>query len=93
MSNKFDELTKSMAQSMTRKQALKKFGAGLAGMALACLGLPNEADASPKCSAHGDCPIDNPHCCNTKKCTTYTCPTDSYWPVDAQYCAFNCPGR
>src|SRR5260221_463265 len=35
MQNKFDELTKSMAQSVTRRAALKKFGLGLAGIALA----------------------------------------------------------
>ena len=41
MNNKFDELAKSMAQSVTRRAALKKFGAGLAGMALARFGLNN----------------------------------------------------
>ena len=51
MSNKFDELTKSMAQSMTRKQALKKFGVGLVGMALACFGLANKAAAGPGCES------------------------------------------
>ena len=35
MNNQFDELTKSMAQSVTRRAALKKFSLGLAGMALA----------------------------------------------------------
>ncbi len=35
MNNQFDELTKNLAQSVTRRAALKKFGAGLAGMALA----------------------------------------------------------
>jgi len=35
MNNKFDELTKSLAQSVTRRAALKKFGLGLAGMAMA----------------------------------------------------------
>jgi len=45
MNNKFDELTKSMAQSVTRRAALKKFGIGLAGMALACFGLANKAAA------------------------------------------------
>jgi hypothetical protein len=45
MSNKFDELAKGLAQSVTRRQALKRFGVGLAGMALACFGLPNKADA------------------------------------------------
>jgi len=29
MSNKFDELTKGLAQSVTRRAALKKFGVGL----------------------------------------------------------------
>ena len=38
MKNKFDELAKSLAQSVTRRAALKKFGVGLAGMALACFG-------------------------------------------------------
>jgi len=42
MNNQFDELTKSMAQSVTRRAALKKFGVGLAGMALACFGLINQ---------------------------------------------------
>ena len=46
MSDKFDELTKGLAQSVTRRQALKKFGVGLAGMALACVGLANKAEAS-----------------------------------------------
>jgi len=38
MNNKFDEPTKSMGQSVTRRAALKKFALGLAGMALACCG-------------------------------------------------------
>ena len=46
MNNKFDELTKSMAQSVTRRAALKKFGVGLAGMALAAVGLANKAVAA-----------------------------------------------
>jgi uncharacterized membrane protein len=44
MNNKFDELTK---KSVTRRGALKKFGFGLAGMALACFGLVNRAVAAP----------------------------------------------
>jgi hypothetical protein len=66
MNNKFDELTKSMAQSVTRRGALKKFGVALAGMALACLGLTSKAAANPKptepclplgyaCKRHSDC--------------------------------------
>src|SRR5258708_19958919 len=45
MNNKFDELAKGMAQSVTRRGALRKFGVGLAGMALACLGLASKAEA------------------------------------------------
>jgi hypothetical protein len=45
MNNKFDELAKGLAQSVTRRQALKRFGVGLAGMALACFGLADKAQA------------------------------------------------
>src|SRR5215471_12722963 len=45
MNNKFDQLTKQMAQSVTRRGALKTFGVGLAGMALACFGLANKLEA------------------------------------------------
>jgi hypothetical protein len=54
MNNKFDELAKSMAQSVSRRQALKKFGVGLAGLALACFGLTNRAEAGkPPCLPSG----------------------------------------
>ena len=39
MNNQFDELTKSLTQSVTRRTALKTFGFGLAGLALARVGL------------------------------------------------------
>ncbi len=67
MNNTFDELTKGLAQSVTRRQALKRFGVGLAGMALACFGLANNTNAAPKpgpgclpsgwfgCTKNGDC--------------------------------------
>ena len=50
MENKFDELAKGLAQSVTRRQALKRFGVGLAGMALACFGLVNKANANTGCN-------------------------------------------
>ena len=56
MNNKFDELTKSLAQSVTRRAALKKFGIGLAGMALACFGLANSVQAAKHCVTVADCP-------------------------------------
>jgi hypothetical protein len=47
MNNKFDELTKNLAQCVTRRAALKKFGVGLAGMALASvLWIPAEVSAA-----------------------------------------------
>ena len=52
MTNKFDELAKGLAQSVTRRQALRRFGVGLAGTVLASLGLANKAQASnclPQC--------------------------------------------
>jgi hypothetical protein len=61
MNNKFDELTKAMAQSVTRRQAFKKFGLGIASMALACFGLANRAEAAgPRkygapCATNADC--------------------------------------
>ena len=45
MTNKFDELTKQMTQSVTRRAALKKFGVGLGAIALGCFGLANKAQA------------------------------------------------
>jgi hypothetical protein len=59
--NKFDELAKGLAQSVTRRQAFKKFGVGLAGMALACFGLANKAEAAghakygQPCATNSDC--------------------------------------
>jgi hypothetical protein len=44
MNNKPDELTEGMAQTVTRRAALKKVGVGLAGMALARFGI-NQAQA------------------------------------------------
>jgi hypothetical protein len=55
MNDQFDELTKQMAQSVTRRGALKKFGVGLAGMALAAFGLASKAGAatySGYCQVH-----------------------------------------
>ena len=88
MNNQFDELTKSLAQSVTRRAALKRFGAGLAGMALACFGLANRAQADPKpptsclprgsvCKNHGDC-------CSGSCPST---PRSKFFPNLPKYCA------
>ena len=63
--HKFDELAKGMAQSVTRRQALKKFSLGLAGMALACFGLANTAKARKGgCKPSGTGCHDNSDCCS-----------------------------
>ena len=72
MNNKFDELTKSMAQSVTRRAALKKFGVGLAGMALVCLGLANKAEAG-NCSLSGGLCTKNRECCSGYCRPDHTC--------------------
>ena len=65
MTNQFDELTKSLAQSVTRRAALKKFGVGLAGMALTCFGLANRAIAtSGGCKPRGASCHENSECCS-----------------------------
>jgi hypothetical protein len=68
MHNQFDELTKSLAQSVTRRGALKKFGVGLAGMALAAFGLASRAKADPNpagsCLPLGYVCKRNPDCCS-----------------------------
>ena len=43
MNDKFDEMTKGLAQSVTRRQALRRFGIGLAGIVLATVGLASKA--------------------------------------------------
>ena len=63
MNHSFDELTKTMAQSVTRRAALKKFSLGLAGMALACFGITAKAQAN-KCAKYGDPCTTNADCCS-----------------------------
>ena len=65
MNDKFDELAKGLAQSVTRRGALKKFGLGLTGLALAALGLANKAEAGPgwpvghRCTKSSQCASGN----------------------------------
>ena len=85
MNNNFDELTKSLAQSVTRRAALKKFGVGMATMALACLGLANRSEAGQaKAPTWCDRAID-PCCC--KNCKTWLPTSDpSYGYCASGYC-------
>lgn len=53
MDTKFDELTMTLAQPVTRRSALKRFSLGLAGMALACFGPANRIEAQASCLPNG----------------------------------------
>jgi hypothetical protein len=67
MKDRFDEMTRGMAQSVTRRAALKKFGLGLAGVALACFGLADRAEAGKVgycVPTGGACSKNGPSCCH-----------------------------
>ena len=89
MNEQFDELAKGLAASVTRRGALKKCGVGLAGIALAFLGLANKANATPRPGSVGDC------CNYNRPCSTglICCPTSlrhlnvSYCVVSISQCA------
>jgi hypothetical protein len=60
MKNQFDELAKDLAQSVTRRAALKKFGLGAAVAFLAAFGLTPRARAGnlgefEPCNSTGQC--------------------------------------
>jgi hypothetical protein len=69
MNNKFDELTKNLAQSVTRRGALKIFGVGIAGIALAALGLANNAKADPQPCLPSGHPCGSSGQCKTRCCS------------------------
>jgi hypothetical protein len=76
MNDKFDELAKGLAQSATRRQALKKFGVGLVGTALACFGLANSVKA-----AKGGCKPAGSKCrtSQSRLCCSGICYHTSYY--------------
>jgi hypothetical protein len=84
MNNKFDELAKGLAQSVTRRQALRKFGVGLAGMVLACFGVANRA-AGANINA-----CDPPYSCCCHKCRTNVSKNSPWYVTCADECALNC---
>jgi hypothetical protein len=67
MNHKFDELAKNLAQSVTRRGALKKFGLGLVGVALVSLGLANKTEAAKAGKPSGS------KCRNDKECASGIC--------------------
>ena len=86
MNDKFDELAKGLAQSVTRRAALKKFGVGVAGIALASLGLANKAEAAKRrCSVDADCG-------GTNRCLAGVCVPRSKYCEKARAACSNCSG-
>jgi len=85
MNNKFDELTKSMAQSVTRRAALKKFGVGVVAVLAASLGVKS-VSAAPPAKKMGYCEVFG------LEDAYYTC---TCWnPVTCQYgTSSDCSGR
>jgi hypothetical protein len=90
MNTKFDELTKAMAQSVTRRAALKKFGVGLAGMAMAAFGLANSARAdkvqTAPCTTTADCS-------SGLVCCQGTCWARPTWCDPTTSCCCYCAGK
>ena len=66
MDKQYDELTKDLARSVTRRGAVKRFGVGLAGLALTTLGLVNKAQAGA-CGPSGS-PCHHDHQCCSGAC-------------------------
>ena len=88
MSNQFDELAKGLAQSLTRRAALKKFGVGFAGMALASPGLANNSEAAP--APQTACLPRGSMCKSHNDCCSGSCPStrhSKFFPNLPKYCA------
>jgi hypothetical protein len=63
MENRFDELSKALAQGISRRQAVKLFTAGLAGAVFAAL--TGKAEAAPRTCRSCVCGVGQP--CNPKE--------------------------
>jgi len=88
MNDRFDELAKGLAQSLTRRQALRRFSAGLAGILLAVCGIPETARADPgtHCKTNADCSGFPWVCCGGK------CINTDFDPHNCGQCGNHCPG-
>jgi len=81
MDKQFDELSKSLAEGVSRREALRKFGIGLAGVLLAAVGFSRSAWAGGgSCSTSTDC-------ASSKVCCGGTC-VGTHIPC---YCTTPCP--
>ncbi len=80
MNDKFDELARDMAQSINRRQAFKKLGVGLVGMALAVFGSGSRARA-----ANQQCLPSGVLCKNSSQCCSGVCNKFHYGANHHQY--------
>ncbi len=74
MDRQFDELSKSLAEGLSRRDALRKFGLGVAGVLLAAVGLQGRAWAGVNCTSNADCKSFDYCCggtCINKDCTCF----------------------
>jgi hypothetical protein len=70
MDKQFDDLSKSLAEGVSRRVALRKLGIGMVGILLAAVGIgsPTRADAQiGRCATDADCGyLSGQACCNGK---------------------------
>jgi hypothetical protein len=56
MNKQFDELSKSLAEDVSRREALRRFAWGLGGVLIAAVGLKRSASADVRtCTVSGNC--------------------------------------
>ena len=87
MDMQFDELSKSLAEGVSRREALRKFGVGLAGVLFAGLGLSANAraDATSDLVAQHHCKYAGEKCSHGKECCSGLCLYDPYSRIQ-HYC-------
>ena len=77
MDKQFDELSKSLAEGVSRREALQKFGLALAGALLAAAGVSSARQAlaqNPTGHYHRDCKTPPDYGCTTVACANYCYP-------------------
>jgi hypothetical protein len=82
MNDKFDELAKGLARSVSRRQALQRFGMGIGGAILASLGLVNKAEAGSFNPCRNQCARD---------CTKRAHKGSPAWEYCYYLCTLDCP--
>ncbi len=82
MSDKLDELAKGLTESVNRREAVRRFGIGIASAILASLGLANKAEAGSFNPCFNQCARD---------CTKKAHKGSPAWNYCYYICTLNCP--